>query len=116
MLRWTAAADLLWCGYMFFVISTSKYILTALLALAIISAIFLLIGHRSRLAALTTALTEFVIITATLSLSGPYMTCVRLASSFTLIIAIALFGLGPGLLSVDAHRYGRREIIISRHN
>jgi hypothetical protein len=39
---------------------------------------------------------------------------VRLRSLCSGIIALALFCLGPGAYSIDARRYGRREIVIPR--
>lgn len=116
MLRVAAAADLLWCGYTLLAISSCANRLTLLAAVAIASAILLLIGHLTRLIALIAASIELLIICATLYIAGPYMVLIRLGSGFTLVIGLAISCTGPGLFSVDAQRYGRREIIISRND
>jgi uncharacterized membrane protein YphA (DoxX/SURF4 family) len=116
LLRGTAAAGLFWRGYALFVTPFAKYATTVLAVFAIACALLLLVGHLTRLAASVAAVVELFVLCTTLSDTGPYATCVRLGSSFTLILGVALVCLGPGLFSIDAQRYGRREIVISRPN
>jgi len=116
LLRLTAAADLSWCGYMLFEASSRARVLLVLAILATGGSILLLAGHLTRLAALTSPLIEAIILLAKLCTNSSQAGSWRTPSLFTLAIAIAIACLGPGLFSVDAQRYGRREIIISPPN
>jgi len=81
-------------------------------AVAIVSAIALLLGYLTPVAAALAALMTLgagLVWPPPLSL-GP--DAFRLSFALLMVIAVALVCLGPGAFSLDARNYGRREIII----
>jgi len=84
----------------------------AVATIAVASGIFLLLGYLTPLASVLAALASFVIALAPFPSPGPDVDAVRLSSGFSAVISVALLCLGPGALSIDAQRYGQREIII----
>ena len=73
----------------------------------------LLLGYRTSVASVMTCLASA---SAALAWLPATDVTVRLSSLFTAIIAISILCLGPGAFSLDARRYGRREIIIPRRS
>jgi uncharacterized membrane protein YphA (DoxX/SURF4 family) len=84
--------------------------------LALVSGIALLLGYFTRLASAVAAVVSFGLALPLLPLSGPNLSIMRLASGFTIVIAMAIYCLGPGAFSIDGRRYGRREIIVPRRS
>ena len=71
--------------------------------------LLLLLGVLTSAAAM---LATLISLSVALGLSPPSVAGSISASLFATAISIALSCLGPGAFSVDARRYGRREIVI----
>ena len=113
LLRAATGAELAWCSYAYLPSwKDSKVWVIVVATFAIASAISLLLGYLTPLASVLTALTSLCIMLAWLPVPTSDGSEVRLSSGFAVILAIALLCLGPGAFSLDARRYGRREIII----
>jgi uncharacterized membrane protein YphA (DoxX/SURF4 family) len=85
-------------------------ILVAVVALA--SGVLLLIGLVTPVATALAALMSLGAAFAWFATPLPNILSPDPASAFVTLIAISLLFLGPGAFSLDARRYGRREIII----
>ena len=81
------------------------------LFLALVSAVFLLLGYRTRVAAAIVSIAGIGIF-FWLSKYQPQES--RLSAALVSIIAAAVICLGPGSFSLDSRLFGRREIIIPR--
>jgi uncharacterized membrane protein YphA (DoxX/SURF4 family) len=84
----------------------------AALFLTFVSAVFLLLGYRTRLAATIVSIASIGSIFFWLSQYQPQES--RLSAGLVSIIAAALICLGPGAFSLDSRLFGRREIIIPK--
>jgi uncharacterized membrane protein YphA (DoxX/SURF4 family) len=79
--------------------------------LAIVSAIAVLIGFVTPLAAFMAILSSLALSTS-LPAAAPAVALSDVTPVFLTADAVSLVMLGPGALSLDAHLFGRREIII----
>lgn len=70
-------------------------------------------GYRSALSSLV-AVALSIVVLASWPPSGLEADATRVGSAFAALISVALSLLGPGAFSVDAGRYGHREIVIPR--
>lgn len=84
----------------------------AALFLTFVSAVFLLLGYRTRAAATVASVASIGSIFFWLSKYPPQGS--RLSAALVSIIAAAVICLGPGSFSLDSRLFGRREIIIPR--
>jgi len=84
----------------------------ATLFLTFVSAVFLLLGYRTRVAATVASIASIGSIFFWLSKSPPQES--SLSAALIGIIAAAVICLGPGSFSLDSRLFGRREIIIPR--
>jgi uncharacterized membrane protein YphA (DoxX/SURF4 family) len=84
----------------------------ALTTLAVAVGLSLVLGYLTPFASVLAAFVSMIVALAWLP--SVDASAVRLSAVFTAIMAIAILCLGPGAFSVDARRYGRREIIIPR--
>jgi len=84
----------------------------ATLFLTFVSAVFLLLGYRTRLAAMIVSVVSIGSIFFWLSQHQPQES--RLSAGLVSIIAAAVICLGPGAFSLDSRLFGRREIIIPK--
>jgi len=75
--------------------------------------LLLLLGFLTPAAAMLATLISFG---AVLGLSAPSLAGSTTASLFATAIAVSLACLGPGAFSLDARRYGRREIVIPQRH
>jgi uncharacterized membrane protein YphA (DoxX/SURF4 family) len=82
------------------------------LSLTFVSAVFLLLGYRTRLAAAIASIASIGSIFFWLSKYQPQES--RLSALLVSIIAAAVICLGPGAFSLDSRFFGRREIIIPK--
>ncbi len=109
----SVGAELAWCAYTYWMAGPDpKHLAGVVVTVAVVSGIFLFLGYLSPAAAVLAALTSLPIAFAWLPANALGANEIRLSSAFTAIIAVALLFLGPGAFSLDARRYGRREIII----
>jgi uncharacterized membrane protein YphA (DoxX/SURF4 family) len=114
LLRITVGTELGWYGCAYFVRWQDPeplMILAAALALACAASI--VAGYRTGLASLLAAAVNIIVALSSIQ-PNAVTDATRISSVFGAVIAIALAGLGPGALSVDAFRYGHREIVIPR--
>ena len=114
LLRMTAGAELGWYGLarpIPWPSSTPVAIAAAALALACAASI--LAGYHTGTSSLFAAGLSIAVVVSGL-FTGIDADATRISSGFTAVIAIALALLGPGAFSVDALRYGHREIAIPR--
>jgi uncharacterized membrane protein YphA (DoxX/SURF4 family) len=79
---------------------------------ALVSGVLLLIGFVTPIATVLAALMSLGVAFAWFVTPLPNILSPDPALAFVALIAISLFFLGPGAFSLDARRYGRREIII----
>jgi uncharacterized membrane protein YphA (DoxX/SURF4 family) len=84
----------------------------ATLFLTFVSAVFLLLGYRTRAAATIVSIASIGSIFFWLSKYQPQES--RLSAALVSIIAAAVICLGPGAFSLDSRLFGRREIIIPK--
>jgi uncharacterized membrane protein YphA (DoxX/SURF4 family) len=84
----------------------------ATLFLTFVSAVFLLLGYRTRLAATIVSIASIGSVFFWLSKYHPQGN--RLSAGLVSIIAAAVICLGPGAFSLDSRLFGRREIIIPK--
>jgi uncharacterized membrane protein YphA (DoxX/SURF4 family) len=87
-------------------------VMAALLAIA--SAIAILLGFVTPLAAFTAILSSVFLSTTVLPPSAPAVAVSAITPMFLTADAVSLAMLGPGALSIDARLFGRREVIIPR--
>jgi len=119
LLRLAAAADLAWWGYVCLApgpspaLSPSLLLVTAA-ALALLCAAALAAGYQTAPAAVLAGAISVGTLLAWLPVSAAAPGAARASAGFALVIALALACLGPGALSIDARRYGHREIVIPR--
>jgi uncharacterized membrane protein YphA (DoxX/SURF4 family) len=78
----------------------------------IVIGISLLIGLFTPFACVLLGITSFAIVFAWIPTPAMNMFDSRLSFAFLLTIVAAVFLLGPGVVSLDARFFGRREIII----
>jgi hypothetical protein len=83
--------------------------------LAVASGVLLLIGFLTSLTSIATGLGSLGVALSWFPLPAINFFDIRLAGFFVAIISAAIFLLGPGAFSLDAHLFGRREIIIPRN-
>jgi len=84
----------------------------ATLFLTFVSAVFVLLGYRTRVAATILSIASIGSIFFWLSKYPPQES--RLSAALVSIIAAAVICLGPGSFSLDSRLFGRREIIIPK--
>jgi len=82
--------------------------------LGLLSGILLLIGYRTRIAALVGVIACGVSLFSSLPISHPEILTPRLPCLLVVVIAAAVLCLGPGAFSLDALRFGRREVVIPK--
>lgn len=87
-------------------------VIAALLAIA--SAIAIVLGFVTPLAAFTAVLSSVFLGTTVLPPSAPSVVVSAITPIFLTADAVSLAMLGPGALSIDARLFGRREVIIPR--
>lgn len=87
-------------------------LLWAIGLLASISGIFLLFGYLTPIVCVLAGVVSLGSKFFWFQTSSPYLSETRIATFLVVSIAIALICLGPGLFSIDARLFGRREIII----
>jgi uncharacterized membrane protein YphA (DoxX/SURF4 family) len=117
LLRAIAGGVLAWCGGVWFVSWHDPRIFTMLAAaFELTSGVALLLGYLTPLASVFAALTSLGIAVAWLPIPSGSLdpSAIRLSAGFVAVIAVSLSCLGPGAFSIDARRYGRREIIIPK--
>jgi uncharacterized membrane protein YphA (DoxX/SURF4 family) len=83
--------------------------------IAVLTGVLLVIGFRTRLASFLIALAIAAISLQTSSSPTREPFDPWLPTLFAETMSIAVVFLGPGAFSLDAYRYGRREIIIPYH-
>lgn len=81
---------------------------------AIASGAFLLMGLLTSIASGLIALGSLGFALSWFPVASTNLFYSSLAIFFIAIMAVAIFLLGPGAFSLDAHLFGRREIIIPR--
>ena len=84
--------------------------------LALVSAIAVLVGFVTPLAALTAVICSVFLGTSGFPPAAPAMAVSGITPLFLTADAVSLVMLGPGALSVDARLFGRREVIIPSDN
>jgi uncharacterized membrane protein YphA (DoxX/SURF4 family) len=82
--------------------------------LAIASGSSLLIGFLTPVASVLVGLVAIFVAMSSFPLTAPNLLDAALPTVFLVVVAAAVVFLGPGALSLDARRFGRREIIIPR--
>jgi len=97
-------------GYSHLISQDSGLATMAVAILAIAIGLSLVLGYLTIFLSVLAALIGISVALAWLPGSDPI--AVRVSSVFTSIMAVAISCLGPGAFSLDARRYGRREIII----
>ena len=113
LLRATAGGVLLARGIMYLGARHNlRLAILAMLLLAFVSAVFLLLGYRTRPAATVVSVASIGSIFFWLSTYRQQDNC--LSAALVGIIAAAVICLGPGAFSLDSRLFGRREIIIPR--
>lgn len=114
ILRIALAGYLFWRAYTYFRLSQSGHLtLLGFALILVLIAICLLLGRFTLPCSLLAALVGGGSLFGALS-SSQDLCSTKLGAEFAIMIAIALACLGPGAYSLDARRYGRREIIIPR--
>lgn len=88
-----------------------QFAIIAALSITFLSAVFLLLGFRTRAAATIVSISS---IGSIFWLSEYRLLESALSAALISIIAVAVICLGPGAFSLDSRFFGRREIIIPR--
>lgn len=112
LLRVAAAIGLAWYGYMLLTWQGATPATLVVATTSLASSFALLLGYLTPIAASLGVITN---LWEAFGWSLPFRQVIwedRLNCAFAVIIAIALLCLGPGAFSLDALRYGRREIVI----
>ena len=112
LLRVAAGIGLAWYGYMLLTWQGPTRATLVVAMISLMSGIALLFGYLTPIAAALGAITN---LWEAFGWSLPFRQVIwedRLNFAFAVAIAIALLCLGPGAFSLDALRYGRREIVI----
>lgn len=78
------------------------------------SGVLLLIGYKTRVAALVGVIACGASLLSSVYLSRSEILAPRLPSLLVVVIAVAVLCLGPGAFSLDALRFGRREVMIPK--
>jgi uncharacterized membrane protein YphA (DoxX/SURF4 family) len=82
--------------------------------LAIASGIGLLIGFLTSVASVLTVVAAICLAVSSDPPPSPNLFDAALPTALVVVVAAAMVFLGPGALSFDARRFGRREIVIPR--
>ena len=88
---------------------TNKYVFAMF---ALVCGILLMIGYLTPIAAILIGLGETAIGLSWLPIYSTYFCETGASVVFEVIVATAIVLLGPGAFSLDAHKFGRREIVI----
>ena len=113
LLRGAAGAALLVQGTAYFMDSHDLSLLTwAIALLTVASGAALLIGYLTPFASALAALFSLGSVFSWFPLPHLDLFEARLTAGLAAVIVVALVCLGPGAYSLDAHLFGRREIII----
>jgi putative oxidoreductase len=94
--------------------TTSPLIPVALISVA--AGVALQLGYSVRLGAIAGAVAVIAVHFSFLNGESLNLFSSRIACCLAMSIAIALVFLGPGAFSIDARRFGRREIVIPRRS
>lgn len=114
LLRLTVGAELGWCSYArLSPWQNAGPVIVGAAMLMLASAASLVAGYRTAFSSLVGAALSIVVL-ASWPTSGLSADATRVGSGFAVVIAAALALLGPGAFSLDARRYGHREIVIPR--
>lgn len=89
------------------------FLVLTVAAASICVGVLLIVGLLTRFAALVAAVISVGNIFAWLPVSHAGSHEHRMTAALSAVIAIALVCLGPGIVSLDARLFGRREIIIA---
>jgi uncharacterized membrane protein YphA (DoxX/SURF4 family) len=113
LLRATTGVALVFSGVIHFLSwQEARGVTFILAALSLICGLSLLLGLFNWLACTISALIGLGVAIALIPMPLLNALSARLSGAFIAAIAIALLCLGPGAYSLDARRYGHREIII----
>jgi uncharacterized membrane protein YphA (DoxX/SURF4 family) len=93
--------------------SSQRYAAWVVALLTVSSGVLVLIGCLTRLAALVASVACGVY--AWLPAPSLDFFAAKLPSILVAVIAVAVICLGPGAFSVDAHLFGRREVVIPKN-
>jgi uncharacterized membrane protein YphA (DoxX/SURF4 family) len=117
LLRVALGAELAWCSYALLIPwQSTKAHVAAIATLILASGISLVLGFLTLLSSVCAAILSLGILALWLPASASDIDAFRLSSAFAAIIALSLAFIGPGAYSIDARRYGRREIIIPKRS
>jgi uncharacterized membrane protein YphA (DoxX/SURF4 family) len=115
LLRIAIGAELAWCSYaLLSPWQNTKARVAAIAVLILASGISLTLGFLTMLSSACAALLSLGILASWLPTPPMEVDAFRLSSAFAAIIALSLAFIGPGAFSIDARRYGRREIVIPK--
>jgi|HubBroStandDraft_2_1064218.scaffolds.fasta_scaffold927077_1 uncharacterized membrane protein YphA (DoxX/SURF4 family) len=115
LLRIALGAELAWCSYeLLFPWQNAKARVAAIALLTLASGISLALGFLTVLSSTCATILSLGIVASWFPAPTTEVDAVRLSSVFAAIIALSLAFIGPGAFSLDARRYGRREIIIPK--
>ena len=113
LLRATVGVTLLYAGVSHLLAWQELRMVTLVVAaMSVICGVMLLCGLFNWLASSLSTLIGLGVAVALIPVPGLNFSSIKVWAAFTAVIAMALLCLGPGAYSLDARRYGRREIII----
>ena len=116
VLRLAAGVALVWYANYIFEWIRPVRLAQIVIVVSITVGLFLMVGYLTRMAGAVVAIGTLASRLAWPHTVNASMTEATLVYSFIGIVAAALLCLGPGAFSVDARRYGRREIVIPRRS
>ena len=115
LLRIALGAELAWSSYaLLSPWPNAKARVAGIAVLILASGISLTLGFLTMLSSACAALLSLGLLASWLPVPAMEVDAFRLSSAFAAIIALSLAFIGPGAFSIDARRYGRREIVIPK--
>lgn len=88
--------------------------IVTVILLMVLSALVIIVGYRTRVAAVAAAVAIVVGMISCAGGPGLQILDTRTTEVFAIVIAAAVACLGPGVFSLDSCLFGRREIVIPK--